>query len=462
MVRPNPFVRQLASWAAVLLVVLTGCRDDRQGADDVVIITWDAVNPRLFWGGDEGWDTIPNLDELFTESAVFAHTVTSRGLTGPALSSMLTGAYPRDSGIRFCNETPTMTTLPERFQQAGYKTFGYSANQCQFIDEGVEVRSCTSGREYEASSWRERDVTLVDDLLDRLDRLSSRKPLFLWLHLAEPHAPYEKVARWYKEFHPDVYEGDLLPASMDQLYDLILAGGPYDDEDRRHLEAVYASQLRSTDERVGQVLDKLRDLDRYDDAVVVTGFDHGDDLWEHREYFFHGCSFYSGVMDTVYSFRSPGLTDEGSVHDGYVSITDVAPTVVELAGTFEWDGFQGGRSLVDTISGGQEQDDPVFFERGLEAAGVIWHDHKYVISGDTNFGGCQPYQTYGGSYETEPVEMYDLLDDPDEQVNLTGQGLSQEGDLRSKLCDWVLESVWEGASEDESNRLVTACQEDER
>ena len=454
---------QLARFAALTACVLSlaqGCTTDEAGSGNVIIITWDAVNTRLFFGGDEGWDTIPEVESLFAESAVFPNMATTRGLTGPALASMLTGAYPRDHHARDCNIIPDLESLPERFQRAGYRTLGFSSNQCQLIDEGVDVRTCTSAKEYDGRSRRERDAALVDDLLAELDGLRDRDRLFLWLHLTEPHTAYETVQGFYDEFHPDEYQGSLVPASEDQLYDIVVQGGPYDDEDRRHLEAAYASQLRETDGRVGTVLDRLRDLGRYDDAVVVLGFDHGEELYDHNGYFFHGCSPYNSVINVVYSFRAPGLTDLGSTHEGWVSTVDVAPTVVELAGAFPWDGVHAGRSLADTITTGQEQDVAVFFERGTETAGVIWQDNKYILSGDTSFSGCQPFQTRGGYYPTEPYELYDLLRDPDETENLVGQGKSQEEELRVRLCDWVLDGTWLTASSDATNPLVLDCLQD--
>jgi len=448
---------RLSLLLALGLPAMVGCAKDRTGSDNVVIITWDAVNPRMFWGGDEGWNTIPEVEALFAESAVFPHTATTRGLTGPALASMLTGAYPRDHKVRLCNTVPDMVGLPELFDEHGFRTLGFSANQCQLMDVGIDERVCTSAREYEAISRRQRDADLETALLDELERLGSRERMFLWLHLAEPHTPFEVVDGWYDVFHPDEYQGSLVAANSDMLYDIVLDGGPYSDEDRRHLEAVYASQIRETDGRVGRVLDKLRDLGRYDDAVVVLGFDHGEELYEHNDYFFHGCSPYNSVINVVYSFRAPGVTDQGSTHEGWVSTVDVAPTVVELAGAFEWEGQPVGRSLADTMGTGQEQDVPVYFERGTETAGVIWRDHKYIISGDTSFQDCQPFETLGGSYNTEPTELYDLRSDPDELDNLSGLGESQEADLHQQLCDWVLDSTWVSETTDHGNPLVTAC-----
>ncbi len=450
---PRPALRALLP---LLGLAALGCAE-KPGSDNVVIITWDAVSARMFWGGDEGWDTIPRVDELHAESAVFPHTATTRGLTGPALASMLTGAYPRDNHVRKCNTTAEMTTLPERFAKAGYRTLGFSSNQCQLMDAGTDVRFCTSAREYEANSRRQRDVDLEDALLAELDDLGSKERLFLWYHLTEPHTPFEKVDGWYEEYHPESYEGSLVAASETQLYNIVVDGGPYSDEDKRYLEAVYASQLRDTDGRVGRLIDKLRELDRYDDAVVVLGFDHGEELYDHNGYFFHGCSIYNSVIDVVYSFRAPGVTDSGSWHEGWVSAVDVAPTVVELAGAFDWEGKKVGRSLVETMDGGSELDEPVFFERGVETAGIVWHDYKYVYSGDTTFSDCQPYQTLGGHYPTEERELYDLLRDPDELANLAGQGESQEDELHQRLCDWVLESTWYNEATDTTNPLVLAC-----
>jgi len=425
----------------------------------VGIITWDSVNSRIFMGGSSNWDVTPRVDELLDESAVFPHMVTARGLTASALSTMLTGGYPRDHGVRVNNQTlPTMTTLPERFQEVGYRTIGMSANQCHLLDMGVDVRVCTSQTELDSGSLRHRDQALVDSFLDELEDTGSRKHIFFWLHLNQAHVPYEMVLDWYDNFHPKVYKGSLLPASYEMLDAITLQGASYDLEDRYHLEAAYASQLREADRQVGRVIDGLREAERYDDAMLVFGFDHGEELAEHNHYFFHGCSPYNGVTKVLYAFRAPGRIALTGAYDGWVSTTDIAPTLVELADAFRWKGDLAGRSLVDVIDSGVEEELPAFFERGEETAGVVWKHQKYILSGETHYTDCKPYETEGGAFQTEPRELYDLVLDEDEQENMAGRAHWSEDILHDVLCDWVLESEWAIETDPAENKLIQACQ----
>lgn len=430
-----------------------------QGAQTVVVITWDAARTELLLSTERPWNTTPKLDAFFDEGTVFPRMLSPRGLTGPALSSMLTGTYPNKHGVRDnLGSAPRFHTLMDRFQDAGYTTWAYSANMCQIIASGVDHTECTSPSVLEADSRQDRDIILVDRLLEELTGLREDQPLFLWLHLAHPHDPYELVEPWYSEFHPQSYEGDLDPGDSSDIRGITLSGHEYDDQDRDHFEAVYASQLRETDALTGRVLSELDRLGRYEDAVVVFGVDHGEELGDHNRYFAHGCSPYNSVLNVVYAFRAPGVVPEGLWLDSWRSTVDVASTVVELADAFEWAGSGGSSSLLPAMTSAEVSDEPVFFERGVQTAGVVWHNAKYVYSGETEFDDCHPYSGSGLTYPTEQEELYDLELDPDELSNLAGQDLALQDELRDTLCDWVTEGAWVGTGEQQAdNTLVLAC-----
>ena len=439
----------------------TACHQP-QGAETVVVVTWDTVRTELLLGTERTWDTTPNLDDFFDDATVFPRMLTPRGLTGPALSSMLTGAYPHKHGVRDNRgDAPRFPTLMDRFQDAGYTTWAYSANMCQIIASGVDRTECTSPAEIDSGSRQERDVILVDRLVDDLAGLRDGQHLFLWLHLAHPHDPYELVEPWYSEFHPQSYQGDLDPGSANDVRGVTFSTLEYSEQDRDHMEAAYASQIRETDQLTARVFSELDKVGRYEDAVVVFGVDHGEELADHNRYFAHGCSPYNSVLNVVYAFRAPGVTPAGVWLESWRSPVDVAPTVVELANAFEWQEGGESRSLLSAMTSTEDADEPVFFERGVHTAGVVWHEAKYIYSGETEFDDCHPYSGSGHTYPTEQEELYDLVMDPDELSNLAGQDLALQGELRSKLCDWVLESAWVSTGQQMAdNALVIMCMSD--
>ncbi len=462
---PFPSPRTVPLWLAASALLAVGCpaRDDTAAGDPidtVVLITVDALSPRMLWGNAGQWETAPQLWSFFDESVVLPNVLTPRGLTAVALTSLSTGTYPRDHGLRVnSNATrPRRATLPERFQAAGYRTMGYSANLCYVWDHGVDERICTwSGEDDDLGGLAERDDQLIDRLVARLPELPDDQRVFLWVHLNQPHKPFVAVDEYYEQFHPEPYTGELNTADVEQTYDIALGLEPFDDQDRRHMEAVYASQVRAVDDNVGRLLDALDAVGRYDDALIVFGADHSEELAEHHNFFYHGCPPYNDTLGVTFAFRAPDRLPQGVRLDTWVSNTDIAPTIAELAEAFSWDGQQVGRSLAEPMRAGAIQPEPVFFERGVQTAGVIDGTDKYIMSGTGSTDDCKPYDELGGAYPGELEELYDLEADPGELNNAVQQHPTTRDDLRGEVCTWIQAAEWVDWDEVNDNLLLQQC-----
>ncbi|MFH1465685.1 MAG: sulfatase [Pseudomonadota bacterium] len=478
-----PFHRPRSPTAGPAVIALgsalaTGCH--RMGSDSgpevvergwgrahtVVIITLDALNADMLHGGPEHWDTAPRMMALLDESTVYRRGQSPRSITAPALASMLTGSYPAHHCLRGnvgqaeSWKGLARTTLLERFQAAGYRTLGYSANQCYLLDAGTDQRTCTWDGELEGDySLRRRDELLVEQLDVALRELARDDDIFLWLHLDNPHMPYEGNPAYYRQFHPTTYEGTLQPHSDASLTAVTLGERDYDEEDRLHLLATYASQIRESDDRVGRVLDALVDIGRYDDAVIVLGADHGEEIGYHHRYFWHGCSFYRSGIEVTWAFHAPGRLPAGW-YETPISTVDIAPTLVDLADGFEWNGPMDGRSLVDQALAERAADEPVYVERGSATAGVVWQGYRYMLSGEAGYHNCEPYtDTDESAYPNQQVELYDLEADDDESHNLAGTGRAEEDDLEEMTCRWMLGSGWLTGFDHPDASLLDHCRE---
>ncbi len=439
---------------------LAACAQERPAYDTVVLITTDTTNARMLMGNEDQWVTAPNIWSFFDESTVFRHVLSTRSLTRVALSSLSTGSYPRDHGVRTnggsCNANTTH--LAKRFKDAGYHTLGYSANMCCVMEVGMDERVCADAATVGGlSGLAERDRLLTDRLNYRLKTLIPEERIFVWLHLNQPHDPYHSVDEWYEEFHPHSYEGRLDASSQADAFKVILGTMPFSEEDLVHLEAVYASQLRDMDENIADVFDTLRAVDRYEDALIVFGSDHGEGLAEHYNYFFHGCSAFNSALNVVYAFRAPGLIPEGQVLDGWTSIVNVAPTITEIVDAFDWSGNLGGHSLLDTMTSGVETERVAYFERGTEAAGVISGDYKYTVAGMQGNSACEPYQSAGSAFPGEFDDLYDLAADPGETENLAEEMPELVEELRTQVCLWINDRDWVGWDDNRNHKLLERC-----
>ena len=353
------------AWVAPALVALAtlGCREPADEPPGDIISEWDPAPVVVVVAVDtlarhtmEGWQssfqTHPNISAFFAESTHFRDVLAVRSITSPAVASILTGVYPHRHGVRRNTgwPLPVQPTLMERFDDAGYHVMGFASNTCQFLDRGVDVRGCTWSHEndgvYENHAVRDRE--LVDEFWDQLDQRPADQPLFVWMHLMNPHTPYTLIEPYYSEFHPDPYEGAIDASADAQLDAAILGQIPFDEADLAHVKAVYMSQVRDTDDLFGEILDGLSGRGLLEDSVVMFAVDHGESLGERSDYLYHGCSPYNDVLAVTFAIRAVGRLPAGLALHGWVSQVDLGPTLAQVAG-LDWSGDREGRSLVDDV-----------------------------------------------------------------------------------------------------------------
>lgn len=434
----------------------------------VLLLTVDSVN-RSFLGinSPRGWDTTPYLDALFQEGTLFPNTATVRGYTAPSMASFLTGVYPRSHGLRsndgaWADSGGVYPLLQERFQEAGYYTLVSQSNRCEFQDFGVDVADCNSDAAGTSTGDQSLDdAALVDQFLLSLDGRPAGQPVYAWVHLFDPHEAYSTRQPWYDEFHPTEYTGPIAADDYVQLGKVTVGEVPYTDVDAEYVEAVYASQVRDTDERIKTLLEGIKARGMYDEMTLVVGFDHGETVGTRRSYFEHGCSFFNEVQAVSWFVMGPGLP-RGQVLDNWVSTTDFAPTMVGLAG-LQWTGDVEGHSLVENIVDGAEPTAPAFFERSTETAGVYTNEPanmKYAITPLGSYDECRPYNgAEDQAWTNDPEELYDLTADPGELVNLAnGIAPAARSSAREVLCGWVNSEPWlHGEGSDADSVVWLAC-----
>jgi len=461
--------RHPAPWAVVVALALSaplsGCQKNSGAStieiDTVFIFTIDAVNTGFLMGTEEAWDTAPNIQEFLQDSVWLANTITSRGMTTPALTSMLTGTYPRDHGVRnnLDGDITDLPTIAGIFQENDWTTMGWMSNGGWLLDESWdEAHTSERPGEGEDPDQVADDVAWATDIVEQIGQLDPEEKVLGWFHSYLPHSPYEAVEPWYSRFHPDPYEGDLDLTDDGDLNMVIMGERELSEEDLKHVQAVYASGIRETDERFAEVVRALKYGGRWENTLFVFGVDHGEEMYEHADYFFHGCSAYNSVLNVTYGMHGGGLPS-GVVIDEPVSITDITPTIVDMVGNLKHDADFKGQSLASYMFTGATITSPTFFERGTASAGVISNGYKLILTPELGFDSCAPYSQAGSIYPAGLEELYDLQNDPDEQNNLAVEATATLDELRSLTCEWVQQDAFDYEHKMDTNKLVAYCEE---
>jgi len=249
-----------------------------------------------------------------------------------------------------------------------------------------------------------------------LDKNKSN-PFFLFIHCYDIHNPYDPPSPYNDIFHDFTYSGHFIPNAKNLLAAMWkkLKHKDYkvNDEDLRHIIALYDGGIRYTDEKIGEFLSYLRDSGLYDQSLIIITSDHGEEFMEH-DCFLHFQLHYRPLLHVPLIMRIPNYPRKEIRIKELVQSIDLLPTILEIAGLPGHPKAQG-RSLLALIKRNKN-----FLNRSLwkvlhpfkkDSNTSIAHGrHKYSIITD---GYQLIYDTKSHSFQ-----LFDLKADPLAQNNI--------------------------------------------
>lgn len=353
----------MSKLVAILLAagLLAGCAKEFDGPPNIILVTVDTLRwDYLSTYGFRDAGHTPAADRLADHGTVFTQAVATAGTTIPSHGSMLTGVYARIHGARsnFHGKYEGIGTVTEALQSAGYRTGAFVSNQFLFtigdLGGGFEADNVPF-QEGRGSSRPQSGDKTVAQASAWIDGLKPAQPAFLWLHLWEPHGPYDPTD-WSRERMQD-YDGilkDGMTADLMHNKALEIAKSP---EDVQAMRTLYAGEVNLADQYLGQFLDHLEAGGRLDNTVVIFTADHGQTLGEGGRHG-HGPNHRETVIRVpliVADFRRR----QPSRSYLRVGTIDVAPTIAAAA-SLEQAFDYAGRSLLNL--GDLADDWPYFAE----------------------------------------------------------------------------------------------------
>ena len=330
----------------------------------------------------------PNIDRLASNGVTFSRAYAAAPLCNPSRVSLLTGVMPAHSGVygnfeELREQLPDAVTLPQYFRRHGYSVKGagkifhrgpgdedvwdeYFSGWKSTRKETVPDKEATPQKKTKFSTkdgkWSPWGPLDADDgeMIDaqNADHIIAElkgqhdKPFFLAYGTQQPHLSWE-VPRKYFEMHPR--ESVVLPKVIDNDLDDIppfgrrLAAEVLDiSNDIDHAapggdhanvlkynqwEAAvqgYLSSISFADAQVGRVLDALAESPHADNTIVVLWGDHGYHLGQKKHWRKH--TLWEDGLRTTLVISAPGIAGRDVRSDRVVSLLDIYPTLIELAG----------------------------------------------------------------------------------------------------------------------------------
>lgn len=367
------------------LAAIAGCRSASQAPAaapprHLVIVTIDTLRADRI--GAYGSTTVatPNLDRLAREGAMAPQASVHVPLTRPSHVALFTGLYPAESGIRDNVSPPLAPNVPvlaEILQQRGFRTAAFVSSVVLSTQSGLNRGFAQYSDRFDIGEDDARflntiqkpgDQTMGEAVAWLSEPGDARR--FAWIHLYDPHDPYEP---------PEPYASRY-------------PGRPYDGE------------VAWSDDLIGRLESALTSAGLKDDTLLVVTSDHGEGLDEHGEAV-HGYFVYETTLRVPFFVRGRGVVP-GTRLNVVARTVDVLPTALDLLGLVDAIPKVSGRSLATALGGGSVDDEPVLAESLTPLVHFGWSDLRALRDGRWKF------------ILAPRPELYDLEADPGERTNL--------------------------------------------
>lgn len=329
-----------------------------------------------------GYDrrTAPAISAMATDAVVFENAFTTAPKTAPAYASMFTGMYPFRHGLRLLGQElhRDNVTLAERMTAAGYQSAGFVSStvmidRLSLLGQGFAVwDDRMPQRELNRDNYQRRAERTIDAVLKWLP--DDGKPFFLFIHLIDPHGPYRPPAAFRGSFEPrrrrklraDEVPGFQRVPGAEYLGDYI---------------AGYDGEIAYADSQIARLFGRLSEEGLYDNSLVIVTADHGESFGEDGYFFRHGKTLHESSIHVPLVIKPPGGRSANAAprSSSIVSLTDVAPTILDYAGLAPL-ADADGISLKPVVEGqARPEDRAVFSERWLPGR-RSWAIHATAMS----------------------------------------------------------------------------------
>jgi choline-sulfatase len=361
---------------------------------NLVLVTIDTLRPdRLGCYGNTAVET-PALDGLARSGALFENAVTSTPLTAPSHASMFTGLYPtghkvRDTGaFQLDASHPTLASIlrEEGWNTAAFvgssvlkRRFGFDRGFAVYDDEMPKASSTKLQGEY-----AERRAGAVVDRAAQWLASHTDQPFFLWVHVFDPHSPYDPPSPFREKYRSRLYDGEV--AYVDQ-----------------QLGRLFAAVARQSPP---------------EQTLIAVLSDHGEGLADHGEYT-HGVFLYEPTVRIAFLLAGPGVPAGLRVRQQARNI-DLLPTVLELVGGKTPERV-AGTSLTPAFSGKDVPTEFCYLETLFPKINMGWAELRGIRSNRWKY------------VRAPRPELYDLSQDAGERVNVAASHATDVRELDRRL-----------------------------
>lgn len=448
----------------LVALLFFGCRPAEQKKvnvkKNILFIAVDDLRPEM---GCYGQSQIisPNIDNLADEGVLFQHAYCQVPVCGASRASLLTGIRPtRHRYVTYYTkadeEVPGVISLPEYFKNNGYHTISlgkifhhgddcpeswsepewrpswrsYVTKEAEEImnsPENISEWGWKIGPAYEAGDVHDTaysDGKTTVRAVEALQRMKEKEqPFFLAVGFYKPHLPFTAPKKYWDLYDPEQIEladnpfppENVPDAAMHNFIELrngyagIPAEGPLSKDLSRNLIHGYYACISYIDNQVGMLMQELERLGLKENTTVILWGDHGWHLGEHGLWCKH-CNF-EKVLRAPLIISDPDFRI-GMKTEKLVEFVDLYPTLADLCG-LEIPGYLQGCSLKPLLENPDTEWNKMAVSRYFDGVSIRAGKYRYTewINQTRKEGTGETRKSYARM-------LYDLENDPDENVNI--------------------------------------------
>jgi len=394
-------MRRLVIFAGMMLLgTVAGPQTSvpRKSPPDVFLITIDTL--RADHVGCYGYKQVetPALDALAADGVRFTQAFTHSPITNTSHITILTGLLPSVHGVTDFGVplSSRHVTAAELLKKHGYQTAAFigavildSNTLAPGLDRGFDFYDNFPAKTETKQRWgrvERRGMEVVSHAETWFEKHRTG-PHFVWVHLYDPHDPYEPPPPFSEKYKDHLYDGEI----------------------------AYA------DSAVARWIAFLKKAGVYGNAIIIVTGDHGEGLGEHGEET-HGLFLYDSTLHIPLILKTPGAAHRGTVIDAQVRTTDILPTVLSATGVAA-PAELNGESLLPLINQSAPATRSLFGETDYPLRWG-WAALRALRADNTKW------------IEAPRRELYDLQADPKELRNLYAPDSATTQSMQAEMAKW--------------------------
>jgi arylsulfatase A-like enzyme len=391
----------------------------------------------------------PNIDRLAEDGIQFTNSYIMGGhhgaISAPSRAMLLSGKYL----FNVYDKLDGVVTMPMHFGTSGYNTFGTGKwhNEKSAFEAGFQngksvflggmadhfnIPLCDMGdngklsqpvsKSFSTDLFAEAAIEFINEYSDR----KSKNPFFCYLAFTAPHDPYSPRPDFIDKYSPDSINlpGNFMalhPFAFDDLTvrDENLLPWPRPAKSVKMALADYYGLITHLDERVGEIVNTLKENGLYENTIIVFAADNGLAIGSHG--LLGKQNLYEHSMKVPLIIYGPDIP-KGKISEAFVYLSDLFPTLAELCSLPSPEGIDG-QSLVSLIKGNRKEIRSSVFTAYRNTVRAVRTDEWKLIR--------YPERDY--------TQLFNLKDDPLELNNLTDDSSdSVKKQLLNLMTEWQI------------------------